>query len=36
MIAILENHQRPDGSIGIPQVLQPWMGAEVIGAEALE
>ncbi len=30
MIAILENHQRADGSIGIPKVLQPWMGCEVI------
>ena len=26
MIAILENHQRADGSIGIPKVLQPWVG----------
>ena len=34
MIAILENHQRADGSIGIPKVLQPWMGAEAIHAKA--
>lgn len=34
MIAILENHQRSDGSIGIPKVLQPWMGAEAIHAKA--
>tara|TARA_R110002049_G_scaffold2750_2_gene21398 strand:- start:102814 stop:104088 length:1275 start_codon:yes stop_codon:yes gene_type:complete len=31
MIAILENHQRADGSIAIPKVLQPWVGTEVIG-----
>lgn len=30
MIAILENHQRPDGSIAIPKVLQPWMGCDVL------
>ena len=32
MIAILENHQRADGSIAVPKVLQPWVGCEVIGA----
>lgn len=31
MIAILENHQRADGSINIPAVLRPWMGADSIG-----
>ena len=31
MIAILENHQRANGSISIPKILQPWVGAEVIG-----
>jgi seryl-tRNA synthetase len=31
MIAILENHQRADGSIAIPKVLQPWVGTDVIG-----
>ncbi|MDC0279030.1 serine--tRNA ligase [bacterium] len=30
MIAILENHQRADGSIAVPKVLQPWVGTEVI------
>jgi seryl-tRNA synthetase len=25
IVAILENYQRPDGSVGIPQVLQPYM-----------
>ncbi|TWT99060.1 serine--tRNA ligase [Neorhodopirellula pilleata] len=28
MIAILENHQRADGSIAVPKVLQPWVGQE--------
>lgn len=31
MIAILENHQRADGTIAVPKVLQPWTGCEVIG-----
>jgi len=26
MIAIMENYQRADGSIAVPEVLQPWMG----------
>jgi seryl-tRNA synthetase len=30
LIAILENHQRADGSIRIPKSLQPWMGKESI------
>ena len=30
MIAIMENYQQPDGSIAIPEVLQPFMGTEVI------
>ncbi len=32
MIAILENHQRADGSIAIPKVLQPWVGSDVLEA----
>jgi len=32
LIAVLETHQRPDGSIRVPQVLRPWMGRDVIGA----
>jgi seryl-tRNA synthetase len=32
MIAILENHQRADGSIAIPKVLQPWVGTDVLTA----
>ena len=30
MIAILENHQLPDGRIRIPKVLQPWVGCDVL------
>ncbi len=30
MIAILENHQRADGSIAVPKILQPWVGQEVL------
>ncbi|MGD9001074.1 MAG: serine--tRNA ligase [Anaerolineae bacterium] len=26
MIAVMENYQRADGSIVVPEVLQPWMG----------
>ncbi len=26
LIAVMENHQQPDGSIVIPEVLRPWMG----------
>lgn len=31
LIALLENHQQADGSIRIPQVLQPWTGFDRIG-----
>ena len=31
MIAIMENHQQPDGTIVVPAVLQDLMGKEVIG-----
>jgi seryl-tRNA synthetase len=32
MIAIVENYQRPDGTIAVPEVLRPWMGGiDVIG-----
>jgi len=32
MIAVMENYQREDGSIVVPEVLRPWMGGiEVIG-----
>jgi seryl-tRNA synthetase len=30
MIAVLENHQRADGSVSIPQALRPYMGKDVI------
>lgn len=26
MIAVMENHQQPDGSIRIPQALRPYLG----------
>ena len=32
MAAILENYQQPDGSVKVPDVLQPYMGTDVIGA----
>jgi seryl-tRNA synthetase len=31
IIAILENHQRSDGSVAIPAPLVPWMGKDRIG-----
>ena len=31
VIAILENHQRADGSVGIPEALRPCMGRDHIG-----
>ncbi|MGB7414093.1 MAG: serine--tRNA ligase [Thermosynechococcaceae cyanobacterium] len=30
MAAVLENYQRPDGSVQIPDVLQPYMGRDVL------
>jgi seryl-tRNA synthetase len=30
LIALLENHQRADGSVAVPEVLQPYLGTEVI------
>jgi seryl-tRNA synthetase len=30
LVAVLENHQRSDGSILIPQVLQPYMGGVTV------
>ncbi len=30
VIAILENYQQPDGSVLVPEVLQPYMGVDVI------
>jgi seryl-tRNA synthetase len=31
ILAILENHQRDDGSVVIPEVLRPYVGFDVIG-----
>ena len=31
LVALLENHQREDGSIAIPSALQPYVGRESIG-----
>ena len=31
LVAILENYQQPDGSVAIPDVLQPYMGKKIIG-----
>ncbi len=30
LAAVIENYQKADGSIGIPKVLQPWMGKDLI------
>ncbi|MGH7134920.1 MAG: aminoacyl--tRNA ligase-related protein, partial [Pirellulales bacterium] len=30
LIAVLENHQRADGSVSIPQALRPYVGKDVI------
>lgn len=30
LVAILENHQQPDGSVTVPQALVPYVGAEVL------
>ncbi|MGN6522563.1 MAG: serine--tRNA ligase, partial [Actinomycetes bacterium] len=32
LVAILENHQQPDGSVRVPEALRPWVG----GREVLE
>lgn len=32
IVAILENHQQPDGSVRVPEVLRPYLG----GREVLE
>ncbi len=33
LIALFENNQRADGSIAIPEVLQKWLGKDVIGSQ---
>ncbi|MDR3135920.1 MAG: serine--tRNA ligase [Coriobacteriales bacterium] len=34
MAALLENYQRADGSVKVPEVLVPYMGVEIIGGKA--
>jgi seryl-tRNA synthetase len=37
MIAVIENYQRADGSVVVPEVLRPWMGGvEVIDGRAVD
>ena len=34
LVAVLENYQREDGSVAVPEALRPYMGGlEVIGAD---
>ena len=30
IVAILENHQQPDGSVAVPMDLRPYLGREVL------
>jgi seryl-tRNA synthetase len=32
LVAVMENYQQADGSVAVPEVLQKYMGTEVIGA----
>ena len=34
LIAVMETHQQPDGSILVPEVLRPWMGTDRVGSGA--
>ncbi|MGL5808431.1 MAG: aminoacyl--tRNA ligase-related protein, partial [Nocardioides sp.] len=34
IVAILETHQQPDGSVRVPKALQSWMGTEVLAPVA--
>jgi seryl-tRNA synthetase len=34
IIALLENHQRADGTVVLPETLVPYFGAETIGVAA--
>ncbi len=36
LIALLEIHQRADGSVTVPEVLRPWMGKDVIESQQAE
>ncbi|MDB5074577.1 MAG: seryl-tRNA synthetase, partial [Chloroflexi bacterium] len=31
MVPLLENHQQADGSIRVPDALQPYLGMDIIG-----
>ena len=33
LVAILENHQQPDGSVRVPEALVPFVGVEVLDAD---
>ena len=33
LIAVLETYQRADGSVTIPEVLRPYVGADVLAAQ---
>jgi seryl-tRNA synthetase len=33
IVALLENHQQPDGSVRVPAALQPYLGREVLSPE---
>ena len=35
IIALLETHQQGDGTVGVPEALQPYLGLERLGAAAL-
>jgi len=35
LIALLENHQRADGSVAVPEVLQPYLGTDVIAGPTI-
>jgi seryl-tRNA synthetase len=30
LVALLENHQQPDGSIRVPEALRPWLGGAAV------
>ena len=30
IVAVLETHQQPDGSVRVPQALRKWLGREVL------
>ena len=30
LVAILENHQQPDGSVVVPEALRPYVGLDVL------